>query len=62
MHWFENWFDSPYYHILYKNRDKKEAEIFIDNLISHLKIQKKAQYLTLLVEKGDTQFIFIKKA
>ena len=22
-----NWFNSDYYHILYKNRDKKEAEL-----------------------------------
>ena len=32
MNWFVNWFDSHYYHILYKNRDEKEAQIFIDNL------------------------------
>ena len=25
--WFETWFDSPYYHILYKDRDHKEADI-----------------------------------
>ncbi|MCC7231642.1 MAG: class I SAM-dependent methyltransferase [Bacteroidia bacterium] len=34
--WYESWFDSPYYHALYRHRDKKEAEIFLDNLISHL--------------------------
>ena len=28
MSWFANWFDSSYYHILYKNRDEKEAELF----------------------------------
>ena len=31
MNWFASWFDSPYYHILYENRDTKEAEFFIDN-------------------------------
>ncbi|NQX98132.1 MAG: hypothetical protein HRT73_09675, partial [Flavobacteriales bacterium] len=35
--WFEDWFDSPYYHILYKNRDDKEAKDFISNLINYLK-------------------------
>lgn len=52
MDWFEKWFDSPYYHILYKNRDKKEAEMFIDNLISRLKIQKKSTILDVACGKG----------
>lgn len=30
--WFEQWFDSTYYHILYSNRDEKEAERFIRRL------------------------------
>ena len=34
--WFENWFNSPYYHKLYFNRDEKEAGAFIDKLIDHL--------------------------
>ena len=40
MSWFVNWFDSPYYHALYKNRDEKEAQVFIDNLVHHLQIKK----------------------
>ena len=32
--WFEEWFDSPYYHVLYKDRDEKEAKDFILNLIN----------------------------
>ena len=23
--WFASWFDSPYYHVLYKDRDDSEA-------------------------------------
>ncbi len=34
--WFETWFDSPYYHQLYFQHDKKEASDFIDLLINHL--------------------------
>src|SRR2546423_1205124 len=34
--WFENWFNSPYYHKLYFQRDAKEAATFIDRLIDHL--------------------------
>ena len=41
MSWFANWFDSSYYHILYKNRDKKEAEFFIENLVQHLNLKKR---------------------
>jgi hypothetical protein len=26
--WFSSWFDSPYYHILYKERDDKEAQLY----------------------------------
>ncbi|MCH8534477.1 MAG: class I SAM-dependent methyltransferase [Flavobacteriaceae bacterium] len=34
--WFKSWFDSPYYHLLYQNRDEKEATFFIQNLIEIL--------------------------
>jgi len=40
MSWFERWFDSKYYHILYKNRDEKEAIRFLDNITKYLKITK----------------------
>ncbi|HAI80694.1 MAG TPA: SAM-dependent methyltransferase, partial [Chryseobacterium sp.] len=29
MAWFETWFNTPYYHILYKDRNFEEAENFI---------------------------------
>lgn len=35
--WFKDWFNSSYYHLLYFNRDDKEAEAFIDKLIAYLK-------------------------
>ena len=40
MDWFRNWFDSKYYHILYKNRDKDEAIFFLKNIIKHLKLDE----------------------
>lgn len=52
LNWFESWFDSPYYHILYKDRDKKEAELFIDNLIHFLQPKRNAQFLDLACGKG----------
>jgi ubiquinone/menaquinone biosynthesis C-methylase UbiE len=50
--WFVNWFDSPYYHTLYKNRDDNEAENFINNLVAHLNINKNARVLDLACGKG----------
>ena len=34
--WYKEWFDSDYYHKLYFNRDEKEAQTFINNLLQHL--------------------------
>jgi len=35
--WFQDWFNSPYYHQLYFKRDEKEAAAFIDKLIADLR-------------------------
>ncbi|HTN47565.1 MAG TPA: class I SAM-dependent methyltransferase [Flavipsychrobacter sp.] len=35
--WFESWFGSPYYHILYQNRDLDEARDFVEKLLGYLK-------------------------
>lgn len=50
--WFETWFDSPYYHILYQDRDFEEAESFISNLISYLKPSLDAKILDLACGAG----------
>jgi SAM-dependent methyltransferase len=50
--WFKSWFDSPYYHILYKHRDQEEAKHFIDNLIDFLKPASNAELLDLACGKG----------
>ena len=34
--WFESWFNSPYYKILYQNRDHQEADDFSDALLAYL--------------------------
>jgi SAM-dependent methyltransferase len=34
--WFESWFGSPYYHILYQHRDELEAQAFVETLIDYL--------------------------
>ena len=50
--WFENWFNSPYYHILYKNRNDKEAELFIDNIVDLLQAAQNTLFLDLGCGKG----------
>ena len=34
--WFVEWFASPYYRLLYSNRDQNEAALLIENLIKKL--------------------------
>ena len=34
--WFANWFDSPYYHILYQKHNEQDAKKFLDILLAHL--------------------------
>ena len=50
--WYTSWFDTPYYHILYKERNYREAQIFMDNLTQYLNLPDKAKVLDLACGKG----------
>lgn len=50
--WFSSWFDTPYYHILYKDRNYREAQVFMDNLTHYLNLPEKAKVLDLACGKG----------
>ena len=50
--WFGEWFDSKYYHILYKNRDFDEAREFIDILVDYLGPGMNDHILDLACGKG----------
>lgn len=50
--WFADWFDTTYYHTLYKNRDLSEAEQFIQRLIKRVPIPTDASVLDLACGKG----------
>jgi len=50
--WFTSWFDSPYYHILYKDRGNDEAKSFMVNLTSYLNIPEDGKILDLACGKG----------
>lgn len=50
--WFAEWFDTPYYHLLYKHRNFDEAALFISNLLNYLQPGKKAVLLDACCGKG----------
>ena len=50
--WFASWFDTPYYHILYKDRDYAEAQVFMDNITHYLNLPEEATILDLACGKG----------
>ena len=50
--WYASWFDSPFYHILYKDRDHQEAQIFMDNLTQYLNLPEDGTILDLACGKG----------
>ena len=52
QNWFSSWFDTPYYHILYKDRGYAEAQLFMKNLTSFLNLKPGARILDLACGKG----------
>ncbi|MFD2514070.1 SAM-dependent methyltransferase [Pontibacter locisalis] len=52
VEWFSTWFDSPYYHILYKDRDLQEAQLFMDRLLVYLHPKPDEKILDLACGKG----------
>ena len=50
--WFADWFDSPYYHILYKNRSDFEAESFVGQIVDHFDLKANETLLDLACGKG----------
>lgn len=52
MQWYASWFDTPFYHILYKDRDYNEAQSFMDNLTNYLNLPEGGKILDLACGKG----------
>lgn len=50
--WFATWFNTPYYHLLYKDRNQTEAEHFIQHLLQQLAPQSNALFLDIACGKG----------
>ncbi len=54
--WYQSWFDTEYYHILYQHRDDHEAQLFIRNLIAELNPPHDAHILDLACGRGRHAF------
>tara|TARA_R110002049_G_scaffold302495_2_gene495421 strand:+ start:5425 stop:6159 length:735 start_codon:yes stop_codon:yes gene_type:complete len=50
--WFKEWFDSEYYHILYKSRDKIEAQEFMRRLMEQFNIRPGLKVIDIACGKG----------
>ncbi len=55
--WFSSWFDTSYYHTLYKHRDDSEASLFIDNITNYLQLDKGAICWDYAAEKEGIAYI-----
>lgn len=50
--WFQSWFNTPYYHMLYQHRDSKDAELFVQALVKKLAITEGDKVLDLACGRG----------
>jgi SAM-dependent methyltransferase len=55
--WFKDWFNSPYYHILYQHRDNEEAEAFLKRLMEFVHLNPNSKILDLACGKGRHSII-----
>ena len=59
--WFQYWFNSPFYHILYSQRNDEEAEYLIDNLSAFLKPPANSRILDIACGRGRHSIYLNKK-
>lgn len=50
--WYKEWFNSPFYHKLYFDRDEKEAQDFIKKLVSHFRPPQGSAMLDVACGRG----------
>lgn len=58
-HWYESWFDSTYYHLLYQHRNDEEAENFLSLLLQRIHLPAPSPVLDLACGKGrHSRFLY----
>jgi 2-polyprenyl-3-methyl-5-hydroxy-6-metoxy-1,4-benzoquinol methylase len=50
--WFQEWFNTPYYHALYAHRNEQEAQAFIKRLVQKLELPMAATVADIACGKG----------
>lgn len=50
--WFEQWFDSRFYPVLYDNRDVEEAGGFVSHLVAHLRPEAGSRIVDIACGEG----------
>jgi SAM-dependent methyltransferase len=50
--WFQDWFNTSYYHLLYDYRNEEEAEFFMENLLGFLNLGESDVILDLPCGRG----------
>ncbi len=59
--WYEDWFNSPFYHLLYNNRNHEEADFFTGNLCRKLDLKPQMRIWDLACGKGRHAISLYKK-
>jgi len=59
--WFEDWFDSPYYPMLYAHRSESEAEVLIDHIVRLMDITPGSRILDLACGRGRHSIALAKR-
>lgn len=50
--WYKTWFDTPYYHTLYQDRNIAEAQFFLQNLSNNLSLNSNHTILDVACGRG----------
>lgn len=50
--WYKTWFDTPFYHTLYQDRNIAEAEFFLQNLIKNLQLKANHSIIDIACGRG----------
>lgn len=58
INWYKSWFNSPFYQVLYHNRDARDARLLIDNLVEKLTLHPDSRILDLACGRGRHAIYF----